>query len=520
MRHLQRAYAAAIAIGPLIVCCGLPARAQEAKPLDRAAAIRQPTSQRMTPAHVADAVEDELTQDPITALGNVDVQVKEGTATLSGTVDSLLARERAERIARTVKGVSTVNNQIEVRPLMLSDADDLESTIHEALLLNPATESYQVQVAAKPDGSVTLDGKVESWAERHLAGLVAKGVSGVTAVRNDIKVAYTRNRPDAEVAADIGRLLRWDVYLDDSRIDVGVHDGVVSLTGAVGSAAEKDRAINLAWLAGTQSVQADKLQVRSDGRDGMRKQAPGNLSDAAIAAAVRNRLELNPYVKSGSVQVNVDGRTATLSGQVQNLKAKRAAASAASAVYGVDRVRNRLHVSAPVAGGSNERQLESRIVGALAINPVTESYEIGVTVDGGTVDLAGTVDSWFEKGTADDVVAGIRGVREINNRLRVLHTHDRLTFDPYVDDWSVYAYDWYQPDRSTVWALDSTIRDEIQDQLWWSPFVDANEVHVSVLNGVATLTGTVDSAAESRAAQENAFEGGAAGVINHLRVES
>jgi len=188
-------------------------------------------------------------------------------------------------------------------------------------------------------------------------------------------------------------------------------------------------------------------------------------------------------------------------------------------VYGVDRVRNRLHIPAPVAGGPKERQLESRIVGALAINPVTESYEIGVSVNGGAVDLTGNVDSWFEKGTADDVVASVRGVREINNRLRVLNAHDRLTFDPYVDDWSVYAYDWYQPDRSTVWALDATVREEIEDELWWSPFVDASDVHVSVQNGVATLSGTVDSRAESRAAQENAFEGGAAGVINKLRIE-
>lgn len=523
MTQPGRRYAAACALVSLISSLALAAQAREAQQSEQEPAEQNPRSVerlQMTPSRVADAVEDELSHDAMASLAEVDVQVKNGIATLSGNADSLLARERAGRIARTVKGVAIVLNEITVRPRVQMEADELRSTIHQALLMNPATESLEIDVSAEPDGSVRLGGNVESWAERDLAGRIAKGVSGVTAVENYIEVDYTRNRLDTEVATEVERLLEWDLYLDDSDIDVTVNDGAVSLSGAVKSAAEKDRAVNLAWLAGSQSVRIDDLKVTSNpDSDGIRKQRPADVSDEAIAAAVRNRLELNPYVESSNVQVEVDNGAATLRGEVDNLKAKRAAGAAASEVYAVDRVRNRLDVAAPAVGGPNERQLESRIVGALAINPVTESYEIDVSVTGGTVHLAGNVDSWFEKGTADDVVAGIRGVRKINNRLRVLNTHDSLTFDPYVDEWSVYAHDWYQPDRSTVWALDATVREDVEDELWWSPFVDANDVQVSVLNGVVTLTGSVDSAAESRAAQENALEGGAAGVINRLRIE-
>jgi len=42
---------------------------------------------------------------------------------------------------------------------------------------------------------------------------------------------------------------------------------------------------------------------------------------------------------------------------------------------------------------------------------------------------------------------------------------------------------------------------------------------VKVENGVATLTGTVDSWSEYRAATENAYEGGASSVKNELKIK-
>jgi osmotically-inducible protein OsmY len=54
--------------------------------------------------------------------------------------------------------------------------------------------------------------------------------------------------------------------------------------------------------------------------------------------------------------------------------------------------------------------------------------------------------------------------------------------------------------------------------MFWSPFVDANQVRVKVDAGIATLEGKVDDYAEMHAAVENAFEGGATRVDNRLRV--
>jgi osmotically-inducible protein OsmY len=49
-------------------------------------------------------------------------------------------------------------------------------------------------------------------------------------------------------------------------------------------------------------------------------------------------------------------------------------------------------------------------------------------------------------------------------------------------------------------------------------FVSHETVSVAVTDGVATLTGVVDSLRERRAATRNAVEGGAREVQNHIRV--
>lgn len=48
--------------------------------------------------------------------------------------------------------------------------------------------------------------------------------------------------------------------------------------------------------------------------------------------------------------------------------------------------------------------------------------------------------------------------------------------------------------------------------------MDSEEVSVRVTDGVATLTGTVESWVERSSATEDAFEGGAARVVNHRAV--
>jgi osmotically-inducible protein OsmY len=469
---------------------------------------------------IAQALKSELNRDPLISRHRVDAEVSGATAVLTGTVADLMTKERATHIAETVKGITAVRNDIVVVPTSTVNTDNLEAAIRSSLVRNPATDAFQVQIKATPDGRVVLTGEVASWAERELAGRMAKTVNGVTNVRNDIEVEPLAPRTDVDIKQEVERLLKWDAYIEEEDIDVSVRQGVVQMSGKVPSAAEKRRAIGLAHTAGTESVNADELEVQARGRS-----TDGNLSadtraaptDNELSQAVEAMLNREPEADADAVDVTVAKGVVTLQGEVENAKAKRAAVKRAAMVSGVRKVRDGLIVSS-AKGSSEDRNIAREVVAALAANPITEAYRISVAADQGMVRLTGHVDSWFERGTADDIASSIAGVRDVENDLTVERAEDRLGYDPYVDTWSIYEYDWYTPKPATTWKQDSEIVQSIEREFTWSPFVDGEQIDISVHKGVATLEGTVDSIAQVEAATENALEGGAAGVVNKLQI--
>jgi len=65
---------------------------------------------------------------------------------------------------------------------------------------------------------------------------------------------------------------------------------------------------------------------------------------------------------------------------------------------------------------------------------------------------------------------------------------------------------------------DELIAKHVEDEIWWSPYVDKDQVTITVNNGEVTLEGHVDSWKEYQKAAENAWEGGAWSVNNMLQV--
>jgi osmotically-inducible protein OsmY len=171
-------------------------------------------------------------------------------------------------------------------------------------------------------------------------------------------------------------------------------------------------------------------------------------------------------------------------------------------------------------GTPSDRTIADYVEDAIGRDPYLERYQVDVTVVDGEVYLYGEVDSTYEKAHADDVAARQVGVTAVHNYLDINDPVDVVyDYDPYVDRWSIYDYDWYSPSVDTTTESDWEILEEINDELWWSPFVDSDAVTVTVDDGVATLTGTVDTWNEREAATENAYEGGAIAVDNDLAVE-
>lgn len=467
---------------------------------------------------VTDAIEDEMRFDPSVPLYAIDVSTVDGIVTLTGKVNDLISKERAARIARAVKGVRSVVNRIDVEPWIKRTDTEIQDDITTALMMDPATDSYELD-AEVSNGRVVLTGTVDSWDERDLAAKVAKSVNGVVALDNQVEVDYETTRSDYEIRNEIEKVMEWDVLIDDGLIDVDVQNGKVTLSGTVGSASEKWRARTSAWVPGVTDVDATGLDVSGWARDeALRRQKYVVRPDTDVTTAVEEALARDPRVNSFDVDVATSNGVVTLRGIVDNASAKRAAEQDARNTVSVVMVENRLKVR-PVTMLRDE-ELETKVVAALARDAVVESYELDVEVINGKVFLDGEVDSYFEKFHADDVAARVQGVVSVKNNIDVDYDDPVTLYDPYVDSFYYpYGFGWYDDGRwETTLRSDADIKDDVEDELFWSPFVDADDVYVAVDDGVVTLTGTVDSWAERRAAIENAYEGGAVLVDNDLVV--
>jgi osmotically-inducible protein OsmY len=64
--------------------------------------------------YLYDLVRRRLASDPVVKGGALDVEVNEGAVTLKGKVELEKQKERATRIVRKIKGVRSVDNQLEV----------------------------------------------------------------------------------------------------------------------------------------------------------------------------------------------------------------------------------------------------------------------------------------------------------------------------------------------------------------------------------------------------------------------
>lgn len=467
-------------------------------------------------AGIAQAVERQIVADPAIDASRMDVTVADGVVSLDGSVPSLLAADRARRVAGTVRGVRAVVDRLEVRAPEVAD-DSLQQSVRWALLRDPVVETWELEATVE-DGVATLTGTVESHQERMLAERVASGVRGLTAVRNDITVDPESDRRDVEVREEVERILRWNAYVDAGRIGVEVRDGQVVLSGTVGSLAEKTRARELAWVPGVRAVSASDLEVASDPAAEAQRTLPRpDPGDEAVRDAVWDALLYDPRVEVANVDVSVDDGYVTLRGIVDNLRAKRSAASDARNVFGAWAVENLLRARPEDLPDSTVR---SEVVQALSEDPYVERFELSVMVDDGRVYLNGQVDSWYDRARADDVAARQSGVAGVSNFIEVADRAGTPYQDPLVDDWMVYEQEWPagDTDRPPVMS-DWRIERSVRDRILWSPFVKLSDVDVVVEDGIATLTGSVETRAEREAAARAALQGGAAAVDNDLYVE-
>lgn len=184
---------------------------------------------------ITTAVKGKLAADDTVKSYRIDVDTKDRVVTLQGNVDTEAAKTRAVELARTTDGVRDVVDQLTVEPGVTptTGIDDAAS--------DTARET------ARDTGAATDEAQRKAGDAADRTGAAA-----------DSAVDATR---DAGVTTAVKTKLLADTDISGLRIDVDTRNGVVTLTGNVRSAAEKERAVRIARdTEGVDSV-VDNLKV-------------------------------------------------------------------------------------------------------------------------------------------------------------------------------------------------------------------------------------------------------------------
>jgi len=191
---------------------------------------------------------DELTWTANVKANEIGVAVKEGVVTLTGMVESYLARQAAQDAALRVRGVHAVANEIEVRLHTSAERTDSDLALAALTALKwdaiIPTDELDVTVSR---GFVTLKGQVEWYFQREAAQRVVQRLAGVKGVSNLITVAA--HPAPTDIKQRIERALVRNAEIDANTITVAIQGNTAVLKGTVRSYAEKVAAGRTAWLA-------------------------------------------------------------------------------------------------------------------------------------------------------------------------------------------------------------------------------------------------------------------------------
>jgi osmotically-inducible protein OsmY len=186
-----------------------------------------------------------------------------------------------------------------------------------------------------------------------------------------------------------------------------------------------------------------------------------------VRAAVEAELGFDPLVDAGDIKVMNLGGDVTLAGTVPSYPQYLQAAAAARRVDGVTGVHNNLMVVLPDRDYRDDIQLITAANNALAAN-VTVPDGVEAAAFGGDITLTGTVPYISQRAAAEAAVAGLAGVRSVQNDIEISYAIDPVDVDVNVHQ---------ALERSALVPDDSDVTSDTKD-------------------GVITLTGHVRTWAE------------------------
>jgi len=370
------------------------------------------------------AVEDAWLLDPATQSYRLEADVEGGIVTIKGTVSSYAEKDLSATVAKGVRGVKGILNELEVDYQVTRNDAMIQNEIIARLENNVRVDDLLIDVEVD-NGEVVLTGTVGSLQEKSqaygdawVAGVSAVDISGLEVqwwTRDEMRRTqsyYTGS--DDEIQEVVEDALSYDPRVIPYDITIAVSDGMVTLSGTVDNlaakrAAEKDARNTPGVWRVTNNIKV-RLDVPADDQ-----------LEARVAAALLD----DPYVERFEVNVDAYNGWVYLAGDVNTSFEKNHAERVTERVQGVVGVVNYLEYNYLWAW-SPDWEIQEEVRSQLRWSPFVDASGINVAVNDGVVTLIGTVSSWSEREDAEkNAFQG--GAKDVINSLDV----DYRAYGPY-----------------------------------------------------------------------------------------
>lgn len=222
---------------------------------------------------------------------------------------------------------------IKERVEQLRSEHELAAEIWAELGYDPSIVGTDKVDISTAEGVVTLEGQVESLAQRWAIEHAVRRVAGVSAVNNDLVVLPPANlsRTDHEIEDAVKTVLSWNVAIPGG-IHSTVEDGWVTLDGTVGFRFQKQAAEDaIRQLIGVRGVRNDLVVATAVAAQDIKH---------AIADAIRRRAD-----RPVDIDIAFDDGTVTLRGTVHSWAERRDVEESARLAPGVRTVVDEVRVN-------------------------------------------------------------------------------------------------------------------------------------------------------------------------------
>jgi osmotically-inducible protein OsmY len=212
---------------------------------------------------------------------------------------------------------------------------------------------------------------------------------------------------DNQLRHDVEAELDWDARIDSRDIGVAVKNGVVSLSGHVGSYLQRRAAEEAAQAVEGVKAVANDIVIELPFAA---KRTDTQIAEAAVAA-----LQSNVSIPSDRIKIYVREGWITLEGEVSTWYQKNAAELALTALHGIKGVSNNVVIRTKTSASD----VQGKIAEAFRRRAQLDAEKVRVQVVDGTVTLEGEVSSWHERNQAEIAAWQAPGVSQVVDKLSV-----------------------------------------------------------------------------------------------------